>query len=137
MNYTILALVGYILWTMLLILALAGYRTTFNKQQNRTSLKFDANGSDVGDLGQRITRAHANCYESFSFVGGTMVLALATSASAITNSLALVVLAARIAQSIVHIISTSNLAVTIRFVFFLIQFVICGYWLVLILLKFL
>ena len=136
MNYTIMALAGYIVWTMLLLLGIAVFRAGYNKTKKRNSLQFSANGEDVGGFGQRLTRAHANCYESFSFVGGTMLLALATGSAAITNGLALVVLLARIVQSSIHIVSVSNTAISMRFVFFLVQFVIVGYWLLLIILKF-
>ncbi|MGB3725709.1 MAG: MAPEG family protein [Glaciecola sp.] len=136
MNYTIIALSGYIVWTMILLLGLATYRSAFNKLNNRTSLKFDANGSDVGSFGQRLTRAYANCYESFTFIGGTMLLALASDSGHITNTFALIVLVARIVQSSIHIVSVSNAAIIFRFVFFLVQFGICAYWLLLILQKF-
>lgn len=128
MNATILALTGYIAWLMLLILALAAYRSAFAQTQKKKSLIFKADGSDVGDLGQRLTRAHLNCVESFPFIGGLMLIALATDSTSITNGLAYVLLGARVLQSVVHIISISNIAISVRFVFFLVQFVICGYW---------
>jgi len=136
MNATILAICAYIVWTMLLLLALAIYRSVSNKKNNRTSLKFDPNGNDVSDFGQRITRAHANCYESAIFVVAPMLLALATNSSIITNSLAFLVIAARIAQSCVHLISVSNIAITVRFLLFLVQFAIAGFWLFKIVMKF-
>lgn len=137
MNYTILGLAGYIIWTMILLLGIAGYRTAYSKTNNKKSLKFDANGTDVGDFGQRLTRAHANCYECFSFIGGAMLLALATGSATITNGLALVLLLARIVQSSVHLVSGANGAISLRFVLFLIQFGIVAYWLALMLHKFL
>ncbi|MFT4652422.1 MAG: putative MAPEG superfamily protein [Kangiellaceae bacterium] len=136
MNATILALSGYIAWTMLLILALAIYRTSSNKKNKRTSLKFDPSGNDISDFGQRLTRAHANCYESGVFIVGPMMLALATGSAAITDGLALLVLAARVVQSLIHVASISNAAITARFVVFLIQFGISGYWLFKIVQKF-
>lgn len=136
MNYTILAVSGYIAWTMLLLLALAAQRTMYNNKIKRKSLKFDPNGSDVGDFGQRLTRAHANCYESAVFVVAPMLLALATGSAAITNGLALFILLARIVQSTIHIVSTHNLAITLRFVFFLVQFGISAYWLFQLFVKF-
>lgn len=136
MNNTIIALTGYISWILVLLVILAAYRTQFAKK-NQKSLKFKSDGSDTDALGERITRAQANCVESFSFIGGTMLLAIATGASVITDGLALYVLVARLAQSIVHLSSTSNMAIQIRFVFFLIQVVICIYWLYSILMKFL
>lgn len=137
MNATIIAASAYIAWVMLLLLSLAVYRGAFNQMQKRSSLKFQADGSDVGDLGQRITRAHMNSVECFPFIVGVMLLAIVTGSSAITNGLALIVIVARVLQSIVHIISVSNAAIYLRFVFFLVQFGICGYWLFLIFVKFL
>ncbi|MFC3122270.1 MAPEG family protein [Agaribacter flavus] len=137
MNATILALGGYIFWLMVLLLSLAVIRTIESKKRSDKSLKFDPNGADLGNLGQRLTRAHLNTVESFPFVCGVMLLALATDSSAISNGLAFVVLGARIIQSSVHILSVSNNAITLRFVFFLIQFGIAGYWLCLIIYKFL
>lgn len=136
MNYTILALTGYITWIIVLLVVLAAYRTQF-ASKNKKSLKFKSDGSDTDVLGERITRAQANCVESFSFIGGTMLLALATGSSVITDGLAIHVLVARLAQSIVHLSSTSNMAIQIRFVFFLVQVVICVYWLYSIVMKFL
>jgi hypothetical protein len=129
MSFTILSLAGYIAWTMLLLLALASYRTFLVSSKQRQSLKFASDGSDVSDFGHRLTRSQANCVESFAFIGGTLLLALATNSAVITDGLALIVLGARVGQSIVHIISTSAIAIQVRFVLFLVQFGICGYWL--------
>ncbi|MEM0912658.1 MAG: MAPEG family protein [Pseudomonadota bacterium] len=136
MNATIIALAGYIIWLMLLLLLLPAYRSAHNAKNKRKSLKFSPDGTDVSDFGFRITRAHLNTVESFPIVAGTMLLALATDSTSITNGLAYVVLAARVVQSVVHLISTSNPAITTRFVFFLIQFGICFYWLIMIVIKF-
>ncbi|MBT0586987.1 MAPEG family protein [Alteromonas oceanisediminis] len=136
MSPTYFALAGYIAWTMLLLIVLAGYRTVLISSQKRSSLKFANDGSDVPDLGHRITRAQANCAESFVFVGGTLLFAIATGSTVITDGLALIVLAARLGQSIVHMVSTANLAIQVRFVLFLIQLGICGYWLIMLVTKF-
>lgn len=136
MNETIIALTGYILWTLLLLLMLAGYRTYMVMTKQHKSLRFKSDGSDVPDFGYRLTRAHMNCVESFVFIGGLMLVAIATDAMAITNGLALILLAARIGQSVVHLISISSLFIQIRFVFFLIQFGICFYWAIMLLQRF-
>ena len=136
MDATILAACTYILWTMLLLLALALYRNVSHMREAKKSLKYSPSGSDLGELGQRITRAHANCYESAVFVLGPMLLALASGSAAITNGLALYMVLARILQSTVHLISTSDKAITIRFVLFLVQFVISAYWLIMLVIKF-
>jgi len=100
-------------------------------------LKFEADGSDVPEFGKRLTRAQANCVESFSFIGGILLLAIATDSSAITNGLAYILLAARLGQSLVHLISTSTLAIQLRFALFLVQFGIVVFWVVKLFAKFL
>ncbi len=136
MNATILVLAGYILWIMLLLVILATIRTAFSNKRTDKSLKFDPNGADLAGLGQRITRAHMNTVESFPFIGGVLLLAIATDSTVITNSLAFVLLAARIIQSCIHISSVDNRAITLRFIFFMIQLAICCFWLVRIIQKF-
>lgn len=69
----------------------------------------------ISHFAHRLARARANCYESFPVIAGLLLLALATGQSEVADSLALWVLAARVAQSSTHLISTSNLAVNIRF----------------------
>ena len=136
MNDTILALLGYITWTLLLLVCLATYRTLLVAKKEQAVNGFKPDGSDSPAFGKRITRAQGNCVESFAFIGGLMLLALATNSATITNGLALLLLVARLAQSITHLISTSVLAVQIRFTFFLVQIVICFYWVVLFASKF-
>lgn len=136
MSATILALVGYIAWSVMLLTGIAVYRTVLVMQKNRQPNGFKADGSDSPEFGQRLTRAQGNCSESFIFTGGVMLLALATSSSTITDPLAYVLLAARLGQSIVHLVSSSALAVQIRFAFFLVQVAISVYWLIQIFSKF-
>ena len=136
MNDTILALLGYITWILILLICLATYRTLLVAKKEQTVNGFKPDGSDSPALGERITRAQSNCVESFAFIGGLMLLALATDSTAITNGLALFLLAARLGQSVTHLISTSELAVQIRFAFFLAQIGICLYWVVLFASKF-
>ncbi|MBF7074062.1 MAPEG family protein [Glaciecola sp. MH2013] len=128
MNDTIIALLLYISWILILLLVLAAYRTSLTASGKKQGLKFQADGSDIPAMGERITRVHANAVECFSFIGGVMLLAIATDSTAITNDLAMVVVAARLLQSAVHLASTSNVAIQARFVFFLVQFAIVGYW---------
>ncbi|MEN8771455.1 MAG: MAPEG family protein, partial [Glaciecola sp.] len=54
--------------------------------------------------------------------------AMATGSSDITDGLAYVLLGARLAQSLILLISTSPLAIQLRFATFLVQFAICAYW---------
>ncbi|WP_026376731.1 MAPEG family protein [Aestuariibacter salexigens] len=136
MNATILALAGYIGWTLLLLLALATYRSVMAISGQHKGLRFQADGFDVPELGYRLTRAQANCVESFSFIGGLMLMAMALDVTAITDPLALWLLAARVGQSIVHIVSISNAAIQLRFLLFLVQFLICAYWTIMLIMRF-
>lgn len=58
-----------------------------------------------------------------------MLFAMVTNLVHITNGLALVLVAARVLQSSIHMLSTGVFAVQLRFVFFLVQFGIGIYWL--------
>lgn len=130
MNSTAISLVGYISWTLLIILLVIAHRVFLILTGKRTANSFKTDGTDVSDFSARLCRAHANCYESFPFVGGLLLLALATNLSHITDPLAYIVIDCRIAQSITHAISASVRAVQIRFAFYLVQVVICIYWLI-------
>jgi len=61
--------------------------------------------------------------------GLIMVYAIATDATAITDPLAGLFLAARMLQSLVHIASTANSMVLVRFVLFAVQLGIAVWWL--------
>ena len=128
MNATIMALLGYISWTLMLLVALVLYRTSLVLSRKRAPNGFKADGSDASPFGQRLTRAQANCVESFVFIGGLLMLALLAEQTAVTDGLAYTLLVARLGQSLSHLRSVSNRAVKIRFVFFLVQVLICIYW---------
>ncbi len=128
MNDTIVSLLGYITWILILLVWLAIYRTVLVAKKEQAVNDFKSDGSNSPAFGEQLARAQGNCVESFAFIGGLMLLALATNSAVITNGLALLLLAARLGQSITHLLSTSVLAVQVRFVFFLIQVAICFYW---------
>lgn len=130
MSASFIALIGYIGWTTLLLLSLEVFRTILVVKAKRAANSFNPSGDDTTPFGHRLTRAHANCYESFPIIGGCLLASLATANVDITDSLALYVLAARVAQTLVHLISGSVLAAQIRFVFFSIQIFICIIWMV-------
>ncbi len=137
MNASALALAGYVAWFLALLLMLGGARAAAVVSGQRAPNSFRPDGTDLSPFAARLTRAHANCYESFPFFGGTLLLALATGSTAITDPLALIALACRIGQSTVHMASTSVMAVNLRFAFLLAQIGIIGYWLVVLCAKFL
>jgi len=128
MNTTVVALIGYIAWMMILLLMMVSTRGLAMLGSKRAINSFAPDGKDVSPLSARLARAHANCYECFPIVGGLLLLALATGNTAITSSLALILLGCRVLQSVVHVISTSPLAVHLRFGLFLVQLGIATCW---------
>lgn len=128
MTVTHVAFLTYTALILLFLLSLAGFRTYMGLTKKVDSLKFASDGSGVGDFGYRLTRVHANAIECFAFIGGLMLYAIATGQTAVTDGLAMILIYARIAQSIILAVSTSNLAIQLRFVAFLVQFGICIYW---------
>lgn len=83
---------------------------------------------DACALPARLCRAHANCYENLpAFAAISCVAALSGNAQ-IIEPLALWALAARVGQSTVHLISTRNLAVMLRFGLLMVQWVMQVYW---------
>lgn len=121
MSPSAVALVGFAAWTLFLVLLIGLYRGSLVIAGKRAPNQFDPGGADVGEFSRRVCRAHANCYENLPVFGALVAVALVTGQTAATDGLALWVLGARIAQSIVHLASTSNMAVNVRFVLYLAQ----------------
>ena len=128
MSTSALALLGFSVWTLALLLTIGLLRVALTVSRKRAPNSFSPQGDDVSPFSARLCRAHANCYESFPIFGGLLLLALVSDLTHLTDGLAFIALAARIAQSVVHLVSTSSLAVQIRFAFFAVQVGIWIYW---------
>lgn len=129
MTPTALVLLSLVGWVFLLLTALGALRYTLVLSGKRRMNSFAADGNDVAGLGQRPTRAHANCYETLPSIGLILLYAIASEQTAVTDPLAYFVLVMRIAQSLVHIYSTQNIMVIARMIFFIPQVVVSIYWL--------
>ena len=77
---------------------------------------------------QRLARAHANCLEGLPLFGGLMLIAVVAGRSAVTDPLAWALLGARVVQSLIHLASTSPVAVMARFTAFGVQMAVAVYW---------
>jgi uncharacterized MAPEG superfamily protein len=130
MSASALALIGYAAWTLLLVITIITIRSWITLVKKRESFCFKPDGSDVSKASERMCRAHANCVENLPIFGAIILVAIATGNSDITDSLALWVLAARVAQSVTHLISISNLAITVRVTLFSVQLAIEVWWVV-------
>jgi uncharacterized MAPEG superfamily protein len=130
MSNSALALTGYAAWTIVLLLGIAAMRVSLTLAGRRAANSFAPDGADVSPLSHRVCRAHANCYENLPVFASLILVALVTGHAAITDGLALWVLAARVGQSTVHVVSTSSPAVLTRFTFFVVQVAVQIWWVV-------
>lgn len=128
MTPTALALLGFAAWTILMVLLLGVTRTGLVFAGKKKANEFRATGEDLGSFGYRITRVHANCYENLPAAAAVMLYAIATSQTAVTDGLALTFIGLRVAQSIVHLLSTASPMVLARFALFAAQSAILLYW---------
>ncbi|MBT8450653.1 MAG: MAPEG family protein [Deltaproteobacteria bacterium] len=130
MSPSALALVGYVAWTILLASTIVFYRTALVLKKERAANDFLPSGEDVSPFSNRLCRAQANCFENLPAFAALILLALATGHTDITDPLARWVLVARVAQSTVHLISTSEMAVSLRALLLLVQLGVEAYWVV-------
>ena len=130
MTPTAITFLALLVWFFVLLISIGGLRSALTLSGKRAPNSFDPGGADVSPFSQRLCRAHANFYESFPLIGGLLLYALAAKLTHITDGLAYVLLAARVAQSVVHLVSTSAVAVLVRFALFGVQLVVVIIWLV-------
>jgi uncharacterized MAPEG superfamily protein len=128
MNATTFALTGFIAWTLLLLVLMEALRSQLVVTRRVRANGFQPDNANLSPFMQRLARSHANCLEGLPIFGGLMLVALITERSAVTDPLALWLLAARIVQSVIHLVSLSVTAVTLRFTAFSVQMAIGVYW---------
>lgn len=128
MSITAWALTGFVAWALALLVVMEVIRARLVLTKAVPANGFDPSNSTLSPFMQRLARAHANCVEGLPIFGGLMLVAMVTDRTAITDPLACVLLGARMVQSLIHLSSTSALAVTLRFTAFTIQLVIAVIW---------
>ncbi|EON90882.1 hypothetical protein MARLIPOL_15924 [Marinobacter lipolyticus SM19] len=130
MSIPVLVLLAFAGWTLLSMALTVGTYRWFHILSGRNRI---AEFSEYRIEGQgwykRALRAHANCVENLPVYGAIVIAIVATGISSpVLNVLAVILLIARIAQTSVHIgFPHSDLAATVRFLFFFIQLV-CMVW---------
>lgn len=130
MSNTAFALIGFIAWALFLLVLMETIRTYLVVTGKVPANGFTPDNGKLSPFMQRLARAHANCIEGLPIFGGLLAVALMLEKTAITDGLALWFLAARIVQSIIHLISTRAMAVSARFTAFAVQMAIGVYWVV-------
>jgi len=125
-------LLGFATWTALLLLFTVGIYRWSRIFAGRVAIRdFPADASGGEEWYRRATRAHANCIENLP-VFGAIVFALhvANVDGPFVDALCTTVLVFRVFQSMVHVCFVhTNLVASVRFGFFLVQFV-CFFWLI-------
>lgn len=126
---TVVALLGFVSWTLFLLILMEVMRVWWVVAKKFPVNEFKPDNANISPFLQRLTRAHANCLEGFPIFAALLIIALITQQTAVTDPLAYLFLAARIVQSLAHLLSLSVVAVNVRFTFFFVQLVIGVYWL--------
>lgn len=128
MNPTLTALTGFIAWSLFLLVLMEAIRCKLVITKAVPANGFNPDNSNLSPFMQRLARAHANCLEGLPIFGGLMLVAMVAGRSSVTDPLAYLFLAMRIAQSVIHLCSVSASAVTLRFSAFAVQMTIGAYW---------
>jgi uncharacterized MAPEG superfamily protein len=130
MSTSLLALLGFVSWSLFLLVLMEVIRSKLVLTGAVAANGFNPENSNLSPFMQRLARAHANCLEGLPIFGSLLLIAVVAGKSHVTDPLAYVLLAARIAQSSIHLASTSPAAVTARFSAFAVQLGIAVYWVV-------
>ncbi len=128
MTTPLYALMGFVFWTLLLLLGVGASRVATVMRGQAEPTSFPAGVPHGGDMYWRLNRAHLNCLENLPLFTAVILTAFVTGLeSATIDMLSRVYIGARVAQSVTHISSGSATAINIRFGFFLVQ-VVCVAW---------
>lgn len=128
MSATESTILWLVVWWAVLLVQLPLIRLMASKDTG--SMVFDPNGSDLEGYGRRLTRAFCNCQENIPLFIGVLLFAIVSDNTAITNDTAFWLLYARIAQSVVHMLSISTPMIMVRFSFYLVQVALILWWVI-------
>ena len=128
MSSSILALICFATWTIVTAFVMVNHRVFYVLTGRRKINTFTPDGAAVSDFQARACRVHANCYENLPVFAALVLGAAAAGRGAVTDPLAMVVIYARIVQSTVHLLSTSEIAVMTRATFWTVQMLIMAWW---------
>jgi uncharacterized MAPEG superfamily protein len=117
---------AFAVWTLAVLMVGVGIRRWTLILTGRAQLTdFPADVPHGSTAYRRAMRAHANCVENLPVFGAVALTAYAAQVTTpALDTLAVAVLVARIAQTLIHLLLVeTNTTVLIRFIFFLIQVV--------------
>jgi len=115
-------LLGFVVWTLVLLLGVGFSRVGAVLSGQKKANEFPSGVPHGGDAYWRLNRAHMNCVENLPLFASVVLVATVAGVKApLLDTLARVYLGARIGQSITHVSSGGVMAVNVRFTFFLVQ----------------
>ena len=131
MSAPLIALAAYAGWTLLLVLTAVSSRVFAIIGGSDIPLnKFSPGGEDLPGFGQRVTRAHLNCVENLPIFAAVVAAAGLSGQFGLMEGTVMYLLYARIAQSVIHLISSSLPMVMIRGTLFSVQVLLMVYYVV-------
>jgi len=101
MTPSLVALTGFAVWTLILVLAVGLTRSAIVLGGSKKANEFKPSGEDIEGMPARLTRAHANCYENLPVFAALIAAAGLSGQFAVSDPWAMYILYARFAQSIV------------------------------------
>jgi uncharacterized MAPEG superfamily protein len=122
MTQPLWCLLGFAAWGMVLLYGIGVTRVTAVMTGKNKPNEFPGGVQHGGDRYWRLNRAHMNVVENIGWFAVIVIVGTIVGVkSSWFETLPLVVLGARVVQSLIHISSGRNLAVNFRFTAFLVQ----------------
>lgn len=135
MSIPLLCLLGFAMWAVVLVSAIGAVRVTQVMTRTVPPNGFPSGQPHGSAAYWRLNRAHMNTLENLPIFGAVVVVGVLSNVQApMFSTLAQVVLAARVAQSVFHVSSGSNMVVNARFTAFLTQ-IVCLAWMALLIVS--
>ena len=129
MSAPLVALAYFAGWTLLLVLTAVSMRVVSIIQGSDITInKFSPYGEDMPGFGQRVTRAHLNCVENLPVFAAVVAAAGFSGQFGVMEGTVMYIIYARVAQSVVHMISGSQPASLIRGTLFAVQTLLMLYY---------
>lgn len=126
MTIPVWVLLLFAAWTIATLLATVGVYRWSRILTGRAALsEFRADAPQGSDWYRRAMRAHANCVENLPVYAAIVVASVASGVRSPTlDALAVVLLAARVSQTVTHVaVEQTDAVVAVRFSFYFVQIV--------------
>lgn len=130
MSASLIALLGFAAWAVLLIFIVLLYRTAIvltGRKPANAWLRGEKPPAEEPALITRIGHAHLNSVENLPIFAAIIAAAAAAGKLPVTDPVALWVVYARIAQSVTHLMGVTHGLVVVRASFFGVQLILYAY----------